>query len=98
MKLTFKKEQTNDKWFRSFTQIKLNKKQVGIITPPGRFSKELVWTIRFMIKKTPDKNDPAPFCLVKLKYKASSDEDAREFIRKNNDTIQEKYNLFLEEN
>ena len=93
-KFTFKKAIHTGK-YRSFaldrTDIKLNKKEVGHISESKNDYK---YNISFAIKKEKTKVDPAPFKWITLKKKADSEPEARNFIKKNEEEIQKKYDLY----
>ena len=91
-KFTFKKtihEGLYSSFEKDHTTIKLNKKEVGYIG-------ESDWTkyvVRFAIKKDITKEDTAGFKWVTLKQTFKNEKDAREYIKENNNRIQEKLNL-----
>jgi hypothetical protein len=100
MKLSFKKEK-KETGLRAIaepnptTQIKADKKKCGAITPPNRFSSQGDdWFIRLMVKKVPSEADPCDFAWITLKAKRSTEEECREFIKKNWAVICEKYDLY----
>lgn len=93
-KFTFKKV-VHTGMFRFFekeqTLIKLNKKECGTINE----IKSNCYKIDFFIKKEKTKKSLAPFKRIFLKKKFSSEKEAREWVKKNNDKIQNNLDLFL---
>jgi len=92
-KFTFRKEIFEGRYQsfeRDHTTIKLNKKEVGYIGESD-WNK---YVIRFAIKKDITKKDPAEFKWVSLKQTFENEKDAREYIKKNNDIIQNKLDLY----
>lgn len=95
MKFTFKKTIHTGK-YRSFeldnTAIKLGGRVVGYIaeiresTPPYRVS--------FAIKREKTKENPCSFKWIHLKKRFANENEARELIKRNEEEIQKKYDLF----
>ena len=94
-KFTFKKSISTGR-YRSFeldsTTIKIKRKMVGNICQTRR--DERVYEIRFAIKRLRTEKDPAPFKWITLKKKCTSEPEAKEFLRKYEKEIQEKYDLY----
>jgi hypothetical protein len=93
-KFTFKKV-VHTGMYRSFeldqTVIKLRKKEVGFIEE----KRNRKYRISLAVKKEPTKKNSANFRWITLNKKSENENEARNFIRKFNDEIQEKYNLHL---
>jgi len=94
MKFTFKKDVPTGR-YKSFdlkyTDIKLGGKQVGHIKE-SRDSRD--YSISFAIKKEKTEKDPAPFKWVYLKARFKTEPEARVFVKRHEEQIQERYNLY----
>ena len=73
--------------------IKLQKKKVGHLYPPSRFKAETEWSVSFMVKKEPTKEDPCPWRWVNLKAKFPNEQDARVWVNEKFEAIITKYDL-----
>lgn len=94
MKFTFKKDNPVGR-YRSFeldhTEIKLKKKVVGHIQESrGNHT----YSVSFAIKKEITKKEPAPFKWVRLKARFKTEAEARVFVKKHEEQIQERYDLY----
>ena len=72
------------------TEIKLNKMLVGRIYKIRDTSK---YRISFVVKKEPTRKDLAKFKWITLKKICDTEPEARDFVKKHEKEIQEKYNL-----
>jgi len=70
--------------------IKLNKKVVGHISPPNWRTEGHEFKIRFAVANT---FQPCGWKWISLKFAGDTEQAARDFITKNNDLLQEKFNL-----
>lgn len=75
------------------TQIKLSKKQIGLIMPPARANGFSGWKISFAVKKDPTAEEPAPFRWITFKTLHESEERARGWVLMNFDLISKKYEI-----
>ena len=76
--------------------IKLGKAVVGMIQAPNWQTKDNLWRIQFAVEKTAEMADNNPNCSWKnitLSKGFEDAEQAKEFILKNSDAIQQKYTL-----
>ena len=91
-KFTFKKT-IHEGQYRSFqkdhTTIKLNKKEVGYISENDYQN----YKIYFAVKKEKTEKDPGSFKWIRVNFNFDNEKEAREYIKENNDRIQEKLNL-----
>ena len=98
MKFTFKKHIATG-MYRSFeldnTDIKMDRKVVGTISESRDYDDR--YGISFMIKKEKTKSLPAPFKWVRLKKRFGSENDARTFVRENNDVMIKQFELYQQE-
>lgn len=69
------------------TQVKIDKKVVGMIYPPTWRSKDNLWHVRFSVKN----NDN--FHWITLKKRFDSEPEAREFIKTHIEAIVATYTL-----
>jgi len=94
-KFTFKTEKSTGNYSAFFPNqniIKLNKKQVGEICD------KIPYKIRFTVYKKNILEDRNPNCewkWITLKKESKTLNEAKQFIKENNDIIQNKYNLYL---
>jgi hypothetical protein len=92
-RFTFKKT-VHEGRYRSFqknhTEIKLNKKEVGYISEIEYSD----YRVFFAVKKERTEKDPAGFMWIKVKWHFYDENDAREYIKDNNNHIQEKFDLY----
>ena len=72
------------------TEIKLNKMQVGSIAESRLNHK---YHISFAVKREPTEKDPANFKWTRLTKTFDTEPEARDFVKKHEKEIQEKYNL-----
>lgn len=79
------------------TYIKLDKKYVGYISAPNWQTKDNLWRVRFMKKKEITKADPSPFSWTSLSKVFETEQEAREFIKRNSKLIQQNINLYQQE-
>jgi len=70
------------------TIIKLNKLECGKISGPSWRTKDNLWHVSFMVKSGDS------WRLVRLKKAFEKESEAREFIKRNWDAINEKYELY----
>ncbi len=96
-KFTFKKYRPTGcyaSFEKGFTDIKIKKKQVGIIweREGGK------WQIRFTVNREPTKEKPAPFKWIFVIEKFNSEKEAREWIQNNTDIIHTHLDLHYLEN
>lgn len=76
--------------------IKVNKKVVGYIAAPNAFTDDL-WIVMFRVWKTDnDKKENCSWKWVTLKQKFDTEEEARIFIKENEEKIL-KLNLYYED-
>ena len=68
--------------------IKRNKNEVGVIFEQSLSSQDNLYRIKFMVK------DNNSWKWVMLSYKAKSIDKAKEFVKRYNDVIQTKFNLY----
>lgn len=70
------------------TDIKHNKRLVGVIDAPNWSSTDDQWRIRLMKKKTePDDNPNSDWKWIRLKKTFDSEPEAREFLNQNVDQL-----------
>lgn len=79
----------------STTNIKINKRYVGEICPPTRYSEEDGWHVQFQVL-TPEPKDNASksWEWVKMKARFPSEPEAREAIKKHIHNIAQKHHLY----
>lgn len=80
--------------------IKINGKRCGLIVHPSWNSKNNDIRIILMVVKNKvdeDGNKNCPWKWATLKYVPTSDDDARELLKKNVDMLVEKINLYFEQ-
>ena len=97
-KFTFKKHRATGR-YRSFeldyTDIKLNKKVVGSISESRDRKWKERYGIGFMLKKERTGKDPAPFKWTRLKKRFANENEARQFIKDNEEAIQKQFDLYF---
>lgn len=78
------------------TEIKRNRKRVGTISPPT-LRGPYVWSVSFMEKREPTEDDPCRFKHIRLKKTTETEQEMRDFITKVWDDINQKYDLYEQE-
>lgn len=101
--LTFKKGETPTGLSsvgnsRPNTDIKVNKKKVGMIYSPSWRSEDWVWSVGFMVKKIiPDDNPNCDWKWIWLKKKFDTEPEAREYIKTIIEDVMMKYQFHYQE-
>lgn len=79
------------------SDIKLDGKVVGTLTPPTWQTRDGLWRIRLMRKATPTPERPSEWEWVTLKFKSQDEEECRKYILDNSEALV-KLNLHSHEN
>ena len=74
------------------TKVKLNGKVVGMIAAPSRFG-ESKWAPRITIKKEITTDSPCPWKWIFFKAKFDTEPEAREWFKKNEAVLLERYEI-----
>ena len=91
-KFTFKKtihKGLYSSFEKDHTTIKLNKKEVGYISENDYKN----YRVYFAVKKEKTEKNPCCFKWIRVNCHFDNEKEAREYIKENNDRIQEKLNL-----
>lgn len=93
MTFTFKKHKATGRYAsfeKEYSDIKLKKKVVGTIHEIEGGKRK----VRFMVKKQPTKEEPAPFLWITVTKTFYDEEEARTWCKQNIKLIQEKLDLY----
>ena len=87
-KFTFKKDRSTGlfgAFASAWTDIKLNKKVVGYISQKANSNR---FVAHFAVQRISTKQNPAPFKWIRIKKEFITEDEARKFVRNNNEKIQ----------